>query len=381
MDIAIVAPCPIPYFVGGAENYWRGLQDHINAHTEHQAEIIKLPSREHEFWDLLETYRRFSELDLTGFDVVVSAKYPAWMVHHERHVAYVLHKLRGLYDTYHFTGLPERLERPPASVAELRGFMAEHGARRDALPEFFDRVRALRQRVDPSVFAFPGPFAREVVHFLDGIGLAPGAIHRYGAISGTVAERADYFPDGAEVFVRHPPSALVPSPQGRGSYLFTASRLDDPKRVGLIIEAMAHVKGSTQLRIAGTGPMEDRLREQAASDARIQFLGRVSDQELVKLYEGALAVVFVPYEEDYGLITVEAMSAAKPVITCTDSGGPTELIEHSVSGLIAEPSAEALGAAIEQLLSSRRTTRRMGRAAHERVQSVSWSALVEELLA
>ena len=119
MDIAIVAPCPIPYVIGGAENLWRGLQDHLNEHTEHQAELIKLPSREHSFWDLVDTYRRFSELDLDGFDLVVSTKYPAWMVRHPRHVVYLQHKLRGLYDTYDIDRLPLRLENAPAPVAEL----------------------------------------------------------------------------------------------------------------------------------------------------------------------------------------------------------------------------------------------------------------------
>ena len=118
MDVAIVAPCPIPYVVGGAENLWRGLQDHINEHTPHQAEIIKLPSPEHTFADLVGSYRRFAALDLDGFDMVVSSKYPAWMVAHRRHVVYMLHTLRGLYDTYP-AYYPRRQEDPDPDVAAL----------------------------------------------------------------------------------------------------------------------------------------------------------------------------------------------------------------------------------------------------------------------
>ena len=69
MDIAIVAPCPIPYMIGGAENLWRGLQDHLNEHTSHQAELIKLPSRELEFWDLID---RMSD---AGTTVLVTTHY------------------------------------------------------------------------------------------------------------------------------------------------------------------------------------------------------------------------------------------------------------------------------------------------------------------
>src|SRR3954453_21165978 len=205
MDGAIVAPCPVPYVIGGAENLVRGLQDHLNEHTPHQAEVIKLPSREHAFWDLVATYRHFAELDLTGFDVVVSTKYPAWMVRHPRHVAYVLHKLRGLYDTYHFLGMPDRYPDAPRAVVELREFMAAHAGRADALGEFFARLEALRRApgLPADLFAFPGPFIREGVPWLDDVGLAPGAVRRYGAISATVRDREGYFPAGADVFVGH----------------------------------------------------------------------------------------------------------------------------------------------------------------------------------
>src|SRR3954469_9310864 len=198
MDVAIVAPCPIPYVIGGAENLWRGLQDHINAHTPHQCELIKLPSRELSFWELVDSYRRFAELDLTGFDVVVSSKYPAWMVDHPRHVIYMLHKLRGLYDTYHFLQLPDRHPTEVAPVQELRAFMGSHAGERAALAEFFGRLAELRGAagLPADLFAFPGSFIREVVHWLDDVGLASSAIHRYGAIADVVRRRPDHFPPG-----------------------------------------------------------------------------------------------------------------------------------------------------------------------------------------
>lgn len=384
MDVAIVAPCPVPYVIGGAENLFRGLQDHINRRTPHQAEIIKLPTREHSFWDLVESYRRWSQLDVTGFDIVVSTKYPAWMVRHPRHVVYMQHKLRGLYDTYHFLGAPPEYPDAPAPVRELRSFWTEHHGQRAALDELFERLFALREDASLPVdlFAFPGPFIREVLHALDAIGLAPEEIHRHGAISQTVAAREDYFPEGVEVFVAHHPTSLEgirPRP-GRGRYLLCVSRLDNAKRTHVTIEAMAHAAVG-ELRIAGTGPDEERLREMAAGDPRIRFLGRVPDDELPSLYEGARAVVFVPYYEDYGLITLEAMLAGKPVITLADSGGTTELIDDGVNGLVAEPSADALGDAMARLWRDRRAARRMGRAARARAEQITWEPVVRELLA
>jgi glycosyltransferase involved in cell wall biosynthesis len=383
MDIAIVAPCPIPYMIGGAENLWSGLQRHLNEHTAHQAEIIKLPSPELSFWELIESYRHFTELDLTGFDLVVSSKYPAWMVSHPNHVVYMLHRLRGLYDTYDVMNLPPQYADPPPAVLDLRAFMAEHAEQRDALPEFFARVAALRDApgAREDLFAFPGPFIRELVHFLDGVGLARTEIRRYGAISAAVAERPGYFPPGADVFVAHPPSGLEGLRGGRGRYLFTVSRLDAPKRIELLIEAMAAVSARVELRIAGTGPEEARLRELAAPDPRITFCGRVGSAELAELYAGARAVAFIPYLEDFGLVTLEAMLAGKPVITCTDSGGTAELVSDGVNGLVAEPNAAALAAAIDRLWSSRREARRMGEAARERAAAVTWDGVVEQLTA
>ena len=382
MDIAIVAPAPIPYMIGGAENLWRGLQDHLNENTSHQAELIKLPSRELEFWDLVDSYRRFAELDLTGFDVVVSSKYPAWMVSHPRHVVYMLHRLRGLYDTYDVMHLPHDYPDPPPAVIELRAFMEENAGRRDSLPEFFERVAGLRRapRVRDDLFAFPGPFIRELVHFLDGVGLAPDGIARYGAISAAVAQREGYFPPGADVFVSHPPTGLEAiTARGRGRYLFTVSRLDRPKRIHLLIEAMKHVRSKVELWIAGTGPAEGELRELAAGDERIVFLGRVSDERLRMLYGIARAVAFIPHEEDFGLVTLEAMRAGKPVITATDSGATAELVNHGVTGLVAEPNPEALAAAIDELWSDKGAAKRMGRVALERARLVSWDDLVREL--
>ena len=144
---------------------------------------------------------------------------------------------------------------------------------------------------------------------------------------------------------------------------------------------MAHVKRDVELRIAGTGPEEARLRELAAADGRISFCGRVSDAELVELYAGAKAVVFVPYLEDYGYITLEAMLSGKPVITAATPAAPTELVRDGVNGRIVEPPAQALGEAIDALWGDRRALKRMGAAALETGRAVTWDAVVAELLA
>ena len=63
----------------------------------------------------------------------------------------------------------------------------------------------------------------------------------------------------------------------------------------------------------------------------------------------------------------------------TDSGATAELVTHGVDGLIADPTPEALAAAIDELWDGKRGAKRMGRAALERSRDISWDPLVAEL--
>ena len=79
------------------------------------------------------------------------------------------------------------------------------------------------------------------------------------------------------------------------------------------------------------------------------LLGRVDDDRLVELYAGCRAVLFAPYEEDYGYVTLEAFLARKPVITASDSGGTLEFVVDGVNGYVCEANADALAAAVNRL--------------------------------
>lgn len=381
LDVAIVAPCAIPYTIGGAENLVRWLQDHFTERTEHQCEVFKIPSREYGFWSVIEAYERFAAFDLTGFDVVVSMKYPAWMVSHRRHVLYLLHPLRNLYDLYP-DHLALRVETPPRPAAELLALMEQNPGRREVLDEVFDRLDEMHrhERTLPSrLFEFPGPFLRTVVRWLDGVGQAPTAIHRYGALSARVTRREGYLPAGVDATVVHPPTGL----QGLGpatdqGYLLTASRLEEHKRVGLVMDAMAHVPAQdARLIVAGGGPQAEALRAKAARDPRIEMVGRVSDARLAELYAGSRGVVFAPKDEDYGLISLEAMLCGRPVITTHDSGGPTELVDDGVTGFVVDPDPSALGAAMTTLITDPHAAHRMGEAGLDRGARVRWGDLAD----
>lgn len=381
MKIAVISPCPVPYTIGGAEKLWWGLKNHLNEHTPHQADIIKLPTLETDFWSLIDGYRQFSRLRLDGFDLVISGKYPAWMVEHPRHVCYMLHRSRGLYDAYSGPPLAKRSSYPLV-IQELLELLDRNAERREVLPELFERLAAIADEEGElkAFFSYPGPLSRAVVHFLDNLALSPKHIIRFASIAHTVVQRPDYFPEGVEIAVAYPPSSLYVTPGHDFRYFFTVSRLDSPKRIDLLIEAMRHVKADIELLIAGEGPDEERLKALAKDDRRIKFLGFKSDTELAKLYQDALAVPFIPYQEDYGLITVEGMMAAKPIITVKDAGGPTELVRHGENGLLVDATPQALGQALIELVDNPQLAKSLGLQGRKDAEKISWDTVTDTLL-
>jgi glycosyltransferase involved in cell wall biosynthesis len=74
------------------------------------------------------------------------------------------------------------------------------------------------------------------------------------------------------------------------------------------------------------------------------------------------------------------MLSGKPVITAADSGGPTELIEDGVHGLIAPPDPVEIARRIERLLRHPRAAKRMGRAGRERAHGVDWNHVAAVIL-
>ncbi|MDD2547754.1 MAG: glycosyltransferase [Burkholderiaceae bacterium] len=390
MKIALIAPSGVPFVVGGAEKLWWGLAQHVNRHTPHEMELIKLPSPEHDFAAIAASYERWSLLDLRHFDAVISTKYPVWIVEHPNHTVYLQHKLRGLYDTYpaHLpTQLPTQPGRLPPAAQALWALLASPSTDRRQLPEIFGRVRELlaSTAIDPqelaSLTALPAPLVRGLVHKLDAIALQPGAIRKYLAISQLVAERADYFPVGARVEVLPHPSNLEGLHTGPSEFVFTASRLDGPKRIDMIINGYKRTQTPVPLWIAGDGPEAPRLKALAEGDARIRFLGRLTDEALVEHYSRAALVPFVPHLEDMGLITLEAMACGKPVLTVSDAGGVTEFVEDGVNGRIVPPNDKALGAAMDELLADPVKLQAMGVAASATAATVSWERTAQGLLA
>lgn len=113
-----------------------------------------------------------------------------------------------------------------------------------------------------------------------------------------------------------------------GEYYLVVGRQVAYKRLDLAVDAFNEL--GLPLIVAGAG--EEIAKQKQRSKANISFLGRVSDEELIRLYAGAKAVLF-PGEEDFGIVPVEAMASGRPVIAY-GKGGVLETVVDGKTGII-----------------------------------------------
>ena len=101
--------------------------------------------------------------------------------------------------------------------------------------------------------------------------------------------------------------------------------------------------------------------------SHVSFLGPVSEEKLNQLYQSCDLFVAPSLYESFGLIYLEAMNYGKPVIGCR-AGGIPEVIDESITGLLAEPEAPAsLAEAIIRMLQNPGHLRDMGLAGRQRL--------------
>jgi glycosyltransferase involved in cell wall biosynthesis len=343
MKSVLVCAAQAPFVTGGAEILVRDLVANLRRRG-FRADLVSVPFhayppselvRQALAWRLLE----LRETNGSRPDLVIPTKFPSYLACHPRKVAWLVHQYREAYDLF---------------GTELSPLGDTPGDR-----ELLSAVRSM-----------------------DGVGL--GECRRIFAISRNVAARLGRWN-------ALPATALYPPPpqigryttEGYGDYLLQAGRLEKVKRPELAIRALAASRSAARLKIAGAGPLEADLRRLAAASGvgdRVEFLGFVSDPDLVRLYAGCRGTLYVPRDEDYGYVPVESLLSRKPVITANDAGGPLEFVEDGVTGLVRAPEPGALADAIESLFSlPERRLREMGDEGHGRVAGIGWDAVVEQL--
>jgi glycosyltransferase involved in cell wall biosynthesis len=323
----------VPFERGGTEIFADGLV-HALREQGHDAELVTVPFKWYPgervltqafLWRLLD----LEESNGRPIDAVIATKFPSYVVRHSNKVVWLLHQFRQAWDL-------DRTE----------------------LGQFSESAedRALRRKV------------------LDLDRVSLGEARKIFTTSSIVADRLrDSVGLDAEVLAP-PPAPLAFRCDEYGDFVLSVNRLDRAKRIDLLIEAAARVP-DLRVVIAGDGPERERLEDLA--NGRVEFVGRVSDEELADLYARCRAVYYAPVNEDYGLVPYEAFLSDKPVITTTDAGGPLDIVRDGETGRVVAPQAEALARA---LTFSEDEARTLGRAGHEVARDVTWSRCVERLL-
>jgi glycosyltransferase involved in cell wall biosynthesis len=155
-------------------------------------------------------------------------------------------------------------------------------------------------------------------------------------------------------------------------------RLVSYKGVDVLIRAMQGIHA--RLWIAGSGPLEQPLRQLAAREGvadRVRFLGEVSPKEIVAYYHACSVFVLpsVTNAEMFGIVQLEAMACRKPVISSNLATGVSWVNQHMKTGLLVPPGNIAeLANAIQYLLANPGLREEMGEAGRQRVMQTFTSA-------
>ncbi|HEV7721768.1 MAG TPA: glycosyltransferase family 4 protein, partial [Iamia sp.] len=316
------------------------LIDIVDAFDEagHRAEAVRIPAA----WDrdrLLDAPTAWRMVPLDA-DVVIPVNFPAYYARHPRKVVWLAHQHRAAYDGI---GQPWSDLGLDDTSLEVQRQLAEWDA--VALGE---------------------------------------AVARF-TISGVVSDRLARFCGLDSTPVYHPPplaGRLHASPLG--DRIVSVGRLEQNKRPGLLIDGLAACSRPIPGVLAGTGSLASSLAADASerlAPGRLEMPGYVSDEVSIGLFHDALAVLYAPYDEDYGYVTLEAFLAGKPVVTTHDAGGVLEWVEDGVTGLVTDGTPEGLGEAFDRLDGDRDLAARMGAAGRARAEALGWGAVVDQLLA
>ena len=339
----LVCEAQVPFVHGGAEIHVRELLRELRERG-YLAELVSVPFKWYPKEEILPHAAAWRLLDLSEsngrpVDLVIASKFPTYFVRHPRKVAWLIHQYRAAYEL---------------CGTEYSDF------------NHTDLDVGLRDRL---------------------IGLDTEMLGECRAIfsnaRNTAARLQKFNGLGAEPLYH--PSRLSPRLRAGtyGDYVLSVGRIESVKRVDLLVRAMPFVDGNLRLVVAGDGTQRQNV-ERCAAEAgvadRVTFLGTVNDDQLVELYADALVVAYPPFDEDFGYVTLEAFLARKPVITCTDSGGPIEFVRHGLNGWICEPDPAQIAIAVNAAAADRRRTARLGDAGHDVAAAITWDGVIEKLV-
>jgi glycosyltransferase involved in cell wall biosynthesis len=345
----LIATSGVPFIRGGAEILADNLREALSA-TGHEAELVFIPFKHYPPNRIPDHILACRLLDVTEtcgvrIDRVIGLKFPAYLIPHANKVIWLLHQHRTAYELWDHPTAGDLIHCPDGPVIRDAIRQADH----ELIPEA-KAIYTLSENVS-------------------------GRLRRYTGIS-------------SQPLYNPPAEASLFYNRSARDYFFFPSRITGVKRQLLVIQALARSQEQISVRFAGGADNPGELAvctnatRQLKVENRVEWLGVVSEEQKRDLYANSLAVIFPPVDEDYGYVTLEAMLSSKPVITCSDSGGPLEFVVDRQTGLVADPTSESLAQAMDELWTGRKDAAAMGEAGRARYQDldISWTNVVEKLL-
>jgi glycosyltransferase involved in cell wall biosynthesis len=280
-----------------------------------------------------------------------------------------------------------RLGHPQVVVEVQNGmpFLARLWARRARVIVLVHHVHREQWRV-----VMPAPLAR--IGWWIESRVAPRANRRsqYVAVSeATRRELANLGIPAERIAVIHngtPP--LPPSCAGKAETptMLVVSRLVPHKRIEVAIDTLAALVSEfpdLTLTVAGRGWWHDELTEHAkrrGMGERIRFVGFVTDEEKVRLYQQAWVSLVPSIKEGWGLVVVEAGAHGTPSVGFQAAGGVAESIRDGLTGLLADD-PDQFTSHVATLLRDRSLRERLGSHAADYARSFTWQQTVSGFLA
>jgi glycosyltransferase involved in cell wall biosynthesis len=337
----------IPFISGGAEILTNSLKAEL-VRRGHEAEIVSIPFKWYppeRILDHMLAARLIDVEEVNGQKIhkAIALKFPAYYAAHPNKTYWILHQHRQAYDLFQTEyGDLHRTELGKTVAAEIKRW--DNAFLRDGRPIF-----TIAENVTKRLLRYNSITAETLYH-------PPMNHDRYYC-------------------------------EEYGDFVLYPGRFDLLKRQHVIVEAMRYAPRDLKLVLIGQHDSEygigvSRLVEKLELRAQVQILGKVSEEDKLRLFANCLAVYNGVYDEDYGYVTLEAFSASKPVITHSDSGGPLEFVANEENGYVTAPDPEQIGDLLRCMLENRAVARRMGQEGQQifKKKNISWDYAIERLL-
>lgn len=169
----------------------------------------------------------------------------------------------------------------------------------------------------------------------------------------------------------------TPWPTERPTIFFIA-RHEPRKGLSQLLDAMVHLPPDIRLWVAGEGDETEALKRRWAGDARIEWLGRISDEEKAQRLRGAQVFCAPSLRgESFGVVLLEAMAAGCAVVA-SSLPGYARVARDGEDALLVEPGdSRALAAALERVLTDEHLSAELIGAGEHRAEQFSMVKLAE----